>query len=79
MRDLDIETEVTIGFHLMGNRFQLNLIPKSITINHVFIIKFVYVITLRCLLTLILYQQGHCGNMWPVINNVHLEHNIFLF
>ena len=47
MRDLDIETEVTIGFHFMGNRFQINLIPKSIMINNVFIIKFVYRITLR--------------------------------
>ena len=29
MRDLDIETEVTVGFRLMGNRFQINLIPKA--------------------------------------------------
>ena len=46
-RDLDIETEVTVGFHLMGNRFQINLVPKSIMINNVIIIKFVNRITLR--------------------------------
>ena len=40
-RDLDIETEVTVGFHLMGNHFQINLVPKSIIINDVFIIRFV--------------------------------------
>ena len=27
-------------------------------------------------MTLTLYHQGHCGTVWPVINNVHLEHNI---
>ena len=47
MRDLDMETEVTVGFHLMGNRFQINLIPKSTMMNNVFIITFVYIITLR--------------------------------
>ena len=47
MRDLGIETEVTVGFHLMGNRFQINFIPKSIMINNVFIITFVDRITLR--------------------------------
>ena len=47
MRVLDIETEVMVGFNLMGNRFQINLIPKSILINNVFIIKFVYRITVR--------------------------------
>ena len=75
MKDLDIETEVTVGFHLMGNRFEINLIPKSILINNVFIIKFVYRITLCYVdMTLTLYHQGHCGTMWPVINNVQLEH-----
>ena len=27
-------------------------------------------------MTLTLYHQGHCGTLWPVINNVQLEHKI---
>ena len=27
-------------------------------------------------MTLTLHHQGHCGTLWPVINNVHLEHTI---
>ena len=42
-----METEVTVGFHLMGNRFQINLVPKSIMINIVLIIKLVNRVTLR--------------------------------
>ena len=39
MRDLDIATDVTVVFQLMGNHYQINLVPKSIMINTVFIIK----------------------------------------
>ena len=45
--DLDIETEVTVGFHFMGNRFQINLVTKSIMIYNGFIIKLVNILTLR--------------------------------
>ena len=42
-----MDTEFTVGLHLMGNRFQINLVAKSIMINNVFIIKFQYRIAVR--------------------------------
>ena len=33
--------------------------------------------TTLCWMTLTLYHQGHCGTLWPVINNVQLEHELF--
>ncbi len=74
MRALGIETEVTVGFHLMGNRFQINLIPKNIMKNN-HICRQNY--PTLCWLTLTLYHQAHCGTRRPVINNVHLEHKLF--
>ena len=38
-RKLDIATEVTVVFHLIGNHFQINLVLKSFMINNVFKIK----------------------------------------
>ena len=46
-RDLAIATGVTVVVHLMGNHFQINLVPKSIMINNVSIIKFVDRRTIR--------------------------------
>ena len=41
MRDIDIATEDIVVVNLMGNHFQINLVPKIIKINNIFIIKFV--------------------------------------
>ena len=41
MRDIDIATEDIVVVNLMGNHFQINLVPKINKINNIFIIKFV--------------------------------------